>query len=362
MLIMACLTAIYLVAGGYIATSYTDLVQGIIMIAGVICLVAAVFRHDSVDGISGLIRNLSNFEPLPGDPNPVTGSQLTNIFGGSSFKFLCINIMLTSFGTWGLPQMIGKFYAIKDTAAIKRGTIISTIFCVVIGCGAYMIGSASRLVLSGQLPEGGVDYIVPHILAQSQLPNILLGIVLMLLISASVSTLSSITITACSTVTMDIVVAQSKKEISKTSQALLTKILCIAFVAISYFIANSDTPILDMMSYSWGIISGSFLAPYAIALYWRGLNRKGAWAGMLGGFITALPPVVAKLFINSWQAPFGLGSMMDQGPLFACLAMVISVILCVAVSLATGGNTAEGREESKFFYEGRMEGSLAEAD
>jgi len=157
MLIIALLTAVYLVAGGYIATAYTDLVQGIIMIVGVVCLIIAVLNHENVGGFSGLIQNLSSFTSLPGDPNPTTGSQLTNIFGGSSFKFLCFNIMLTSFGTWGLPQMIGKFYAIKDTAAIKRGTVISTIFCIIIGCGAYLIGSTSRLVLGGQLTDGSID-------------------------------------------------------------------------------------------------------------------------------------------------------------------------------------------------------------
>ncbi|MBQ3178087.1 MAG: sodium:solute symporter, partial [Clostridia bacterium] len=166
MLIIACLTAVYLVAGGYIATAYTNLVQGIVMIAGVVCLIVAVLNHDSVGGLGGLIKNLGNFQSLPDDPNPITGDQLTNIFGGSSFRFLCFNIMLTSFGTWGLPQMIGKFYAIKDTAAIKRGTIISTIFCVIIGCGAYLIGSTSRLILNGQLPEGGIDAIIPTVLLE----------------------------------------------------------------------------------------------------------------------------------------------------------------------------------------------------
>ena len=104
MLMIACLTAVYLVAGGYIATSYTDLVQGIIMIAGVILLVVSVLRHGDVGGLTGLIENLSNFQSLPDDPNPTTGAQLTNIFGGSSFRFLCFNIMLTSFGTWGCMQ------------------------------------------------------------------------------------------------------------------------------------------------------------------------------------------------------------------------------------------------------------------
>ena len=215
MLIIATLTAIYLVVGGYIATAYTDLVQGIVMIAGVVCLVVAVLSHDSVGGISGLIENLGNFQSLPNDPNPTTGAQLTNIFGGSSFKFLCFNIMLTSFGTWGLPQMIGKFYAIKDTAAIKRGTIISTIFCIVIGCGAYLIGSTSRLILGGQLPEGGIDSIIPTMLMQvlgnGTLGVILLAIIMILLLSASMSTLESVVLTSASAVAVDLIPAVRKK-------------------------------------------------------------------------------------------------------------------------------------------------------
>ena len=87
-----------------------------------------------------------------------------------------------------------------------------------------------------------------------------------------------------------------------------------------------------MMSYSWGVLSGSFLAPYALALYMKRLNRAGAWAGMLGGFLVAALPVVAKMAIPAWEAPFGLGLMMNQGPLFACLAMVISAALCIGVS------------------------------
>ena len=178
MLLIACLTAVYLVAGGYTATAYSNLIQGVVMIVGVVCLVAAVLSHDAVGGLSGLIENLKNFEALPTDPNPTTGKQLTSIFGGSSFKFLCFNIMLTSFGTWGLPQMIGKFYAIKDTAAIKRGTIVSTIFCVVIGCGAYLIGATSRLVLGGRLPEGGIDSVIPAVLMET-LSGGTLGVILL---------------------------------------------------------------------------------------------------------------------------------------------------------------------------------------
>jgi SSS family solute:Na+ symporter/sodium/proline symporter len=155
------------------------------------------------------MEGLKGFESLPNDPNPTTGAQLSDIFGGSSFKFLCFNIMLTSFGTWGLPQMIGKFYAVKDTAAIKRGTIISTVFCAVIGCGAYLIGSTSRLILGGVLPEGGIDAIIPAVLMEvlggGTLGIILLAVIMILLLSASMSTLEAVVLTSASAVAVDLI-------------------------------------------------------------------------------------------------------------------------------------------------------------
>ena len=137
---------------------------------------------------------------------------------------------------------------------------------------------------------------------------------------------------------------------TENQMGTLSRILCLLFVIASYFIANSDTPILEMMSYSWGIISGSFLAPYALALYCKKLNRTGAWCGMLGGFCVAVMPVIAKLFIHEWQAPFGLGAMMNQGPLFACLAMAVSLVLCSVGSAVARKAKLPGAAENEAFY------------
>lgn len=340
MLIIALASALIIVLGGYLGALKADFVQGIIMMVGVVLMIIFVVRSNAVGGLTTGMERLA---------------EETGKLGLTwrSHVSLWATVLMTSFGTWGLPQMIHKYYGIKGKQEVKRGTVICTIFGVIIGVGGYFIGSLGHVFFT-ELPDGGVDYIIPNLLQKSAMPNVLLGVVLMLLISASVSTLSSVTLTACSTITMDLVQGHIKKDMSKTAQATLTKILCVVFVALSYLIANSDTPILDMMSYSWGIISGSFLAPYVISLYWRGLNRIGGWAGMLGGFAVALPPVVAKLFIPDWAAPFGLGRMMDQGPLFAVLAMVASFVLCIVVSLVTGGATAKSREKYKFFYEGDL--------
>ena len=334
MLIIACLTAVYLVAGGYIATAYTDLVQGIIMIVGVVCLVIAVLSHDSVGGLGGFIENLKSFESLPNDPNPTTGTQLTNIFGGSSFKFLCFNILLTSFGTWGLPQMIGKFYAIKDTSAIKRGTVISTVFCIVIGCGAYLIGSTSRLILGGQLPEGGIDAIIPTVLTEvlsgGTLGIILLAVIMILLLSASMSTLEAVVLTSASAVAVDLIPAVSKKEIPAKTKMSLTRILCLVFVACSFIFATRNIPIIvSLMSFSWGIVSGCFIGPYIWGLFSKKITKIGAYAGIISGLVTVGGATLVISITDSFKVAA------SKSPEMGVAAMAISFVIVPVVSLLT---------------------------
>lgn len=348
MLIIACLTAVYLVAGGYVATAYTDLIQGIVMIVGVVCLITAVLSHENVGGIAGLMENLGKFESLPGDPNHTTGAQLTSIFGGSSFKFLCFNIMLTSFGTWGLPQMIGKFYAIKDTAAIKRGTIISTIFCVVIGCGAYLIGSASRLILGGQLPEGGIDSVIPAVLMEvlsgGTLGIILLAVIMILLLSASMSTLEAVVLTSASAVAVDLIPAVRKKSTKPETQMLLTRILCLVFVACSFIFATQNIPIIvSLMSFSWGVVSGCFIGPYIWGLFSKKITKIGAYAGMLSGLLTVGGATLVITLTSNFSAAAA------KSPEMGVAAMAVSMIVVPLVSALTKNKDEDKERVDEIF-------------
>ena len=336
LLIIASLTAVYLVVGGYIATAYTDLIQGVVMIVGVVCLVIAVLSHSAVGGISGLIKNLSEI--------PQDGAQLTNIWGGSSFKFLCFNIMLTSFGTWGLPQMIGKFYAIKDTAAIKRGTIISTIFCVIIGCGAYLVGSTSRLILGNELPAGGVDSVIPDVLMKvlgnGMAGIILLAVIMILLLSASMSTLGSVVLTSASAVAVDLIPAVRKKETKPETQMLLTRFLCLLFVACSFFFAVQNiTFIVSLMSFSWGVVSGCFIGPYIWGIFSKKITKAGAYAGVLSGLlVVGISTLVISL--NS-----GFSAAAAKSPEMGVSAMAVSMIVVPLISLVTKNKDKERVEE-----------------
>ncbi|MCR4614660.1 MAG: sodium:solute symporter family protein [Clostridiales bacterium] len=339
MIIIALLAVLLLVFGGYLVQSRADFVQGIIMMFGVTLLIIFVVRSKQVDGLAGLKEYAKSAEGLP---------KLT----GSKWVSLMATVLMTSFGTWGLPQMIQKYFGIKDDAQAKRGITISTLFGFLVAVGGYFIGSLCyRFYTQSEMDAMGKDYIVPNILKDSMLPNVLLGVVLVLLIAASVSTLCSVTLTASSTLSIDFV-KSIKKDFTDKKATLLTKIMCILFIIVSYLVANSDTAILDMMSYSWGIISGSFLAPYVLSLYYKGLNKIGAWASILTGFCIALVPATCKIMIDAGSVNETVKDLALKGPLFACIAIVASLIVCVAVSAATN----KGKKiDNEFFYNGVIE-------
>lgn len=352
MIIIAAASAVLVIIGGYLATLKADFVQGIIMMFGVVALIVAVIISPKV---GGLTEGLKNITQATKELNLTTMDHIS----------LWATVLMTSFGTWGLPQMIHKYYGIRDNREVKRGTVISTVFALLVAGGGYFIGSFSHLFFTQQqvTDMGGQDYIVPNMLLQSDLSNILLGVVLVLLISASVSTLSSITLTACSSLTMDIFPEKIKKnKENKIKATKYTKLFCLIFVLLSYIIANTNTPILDMMSYSWGIISGSFLAPYLVSLYWKRINRAGGWAGIIGGFAIAMVPALSKIIMlcaGSPANPTGIMGVFNKlagfGPLFACIAMIVSLILVFVVSIIAEKSGSKNAEPNEFFYTGSVE-------
>lgn len=327
MLIVAVLTAFFLVLGGYVASVYTDFIQGIIMIFGVIVMVIIVATNPNVGGISNMVTRLKDINPT-----------LVHIFGGNKFSFLAWNILLTSFGTWGLPQMVGKFYAVKDQSSIRRATVVSTLFAGLIGVGAYFVGATGHLILEGphnQPPAVGYDNVVPQILMRTLGDNnlfttIVLAVVLVLLLSASMSTLSAVVLTSSSAVSVDLMPVIAKKKYSEKNQMLLMRGLCLLFVALSYLFATFNIAIIvSIMSFSWGAVSGSFIGPYVWGLYSKKITKAGAWAGMIGGFSTILLLVIFK------TATVNFNAAAANAPLYGVMAMAVSFVLTPVCSLFT---------------------------
>jgi SSS family solute:Na+ symporter len=319
-LAMAVLTGIYVLLGGYMATAINDFIQGIIMLGGIIAVIAAVLNNNG--GFTEAIGNLAQFN----SDNPATLGQpgaFTSFFGPDPINLLGV-VILTSLGTWGLPQMVHKFYTIKNEKSIKAGTIISTVFAIIISGGCYFLGGFGRLCGGDAIlkADGSVafDAIVPHML--SSLSDILIGIVVILVLSASMSTLASLVMTSSSTLTLDFIKDNIVKNLSEKKQLLIMRLLIVCFIVLSVVIAlDPPTFIAQLMGISWGALAGSFLAPFLYGLYWKRVTKAAVWASFAAG----VGITVSNMFLKYIASPINAGA----------IAMVAGLVVVPVVSLLT---------------------------
>ena len=310
--VMAVLTGVYVIAGGYMATAINDFIQGIIMLFGICAVIAAVLN--SQGGFLAALDGLS----LISDPAVSTSPGVFNSFFGPDPVNLLGVVILTSLGTWGLPQMVQKFYAIKSENAVSKGTIISTLFAVVIAGGCYFLGGFGRLfsdrieIAANGVPVGGYDAIIPAML--SGLPDLLIAVVVILVLSASMSTLSSLVLTSSSTLTLDLLKDNVIKDMDEKKQVGIMRALIVVFIAISVVLAiiqyrSSVTFIAQLMGVSWGALAGAFLAPFLYGLYWKRTTKAACWVSF--GFSTVV--MLANVFVRSAfpvliQSPINAGA------------------------------------------------------
>lgn len=340
--VMAALTAVYVIFGGYMATAINDFVQGIVMLVGICVVIGAVLATNG--GLSEAIKSLSL---IPSEYAASAGAQgaFTSFFGTQPL-YLVFVVLLTSLGTWGLPQMIGKFYSIKSESAIQKGTIISTVFAIIVAGGCYFLGGFGRLYADQITYANGkplFDSIIPTML--SGLPDIIIAVVLVLVLSASMSTLSSLVLTSGSTLTLDVVVPATKKPISDKQQVGIVRIFIVFFIIVSAVLAIlKDTfnfsMIAQMMGVSWGALAGSFLAPFLYGLYWKKTTKASVWVSF--GFGTLLMTLQMLISMGTLPAPSGaLGFIFTNSLYSGVFAMLGGLILVPIVSLLTPKMQAE---------------------
>ena len=320
--VMAVLTAVYVIAGGYMATAINDFIQGIIMLVGIVAVIASVLNMNG--GFLGALEGLAKVE------SEVPGAY-ASFFGPDPLNLMFV-VILTSLGTWGLPQMVQKFYAIKSEKDIEKGTIISTIFAIVVAGGCYFLGGFGRLFTDkldvvGGNPSGGFDAIIPTML--ENLPEIVIAVVIVLVLSASMSTLSSLVLASSSTLTLDMIKGHLVKNMSEKKQILIMRTLIAVFIIISAVIAlNKDKLgyIADMMGISWGALAGAFLAPFLFGLYWKNTTKLSVWVSFIfGAGIMVLNMFFRTAFPAILQSPINCG----------VIAMLGGLILVPVVSWVT---------------------------
>ncbi len=322
--LMAVLTAIYVIAGGYMATAINDFIQGIIMLFGIVIIIAAVLKSKG-----GFMAAYEGLAAISDETVSAAPGVFASFFGPDPLNLMFV-VILTSLGTWGLPQMVQKFYAIKDESAIQKGTIISTLFALVVAGGCYFLGGFGRL-FSDQIDieANGFDSVIPTML--ENLSPALIALVVILVLSASMSTLSSLVIASSSTLTIDFLKDNFIKNMSEKKQLLMIRVLVVVFIAISAIIAliqykSNVTFIAQLMGISWGALAGAFLAPFLYSLYWKKTTTISCWASFIFGSVLMLVNMFARPSLPAIiQSPINCGA----------IAMLAGLVIVPVVSLVT---------------------------
>ncbi len=321
-IVMAFLTGIYVIAGGYMATAINDFIQGIIMLFGIVAVILAVLNSKG-----GFLEALNSLAQVSDETVSSTPGVFNSFFGPDPINLIGV-VILTSLGTWGLPQMVQKFYAIKSEHSITQGTIISTLFAGIVAGGCYFLGGFGRLFSdSVDVAKEGFDAIIPAML--SNLSPALIGLVVILVLSASMSTLSSLVMTSSSHLTIDFIKGNIVKEMPEKKQVLWIRILIVVFIIISVILAiiqykSNVTFIAQLMGVSWGAMAGSFLAPFLYGLYWKRTTK----AGCLASFVFGAGFLTYNMFFRS-TLPALLQSPINAG----AFAMIAGLIIVPVVSL-----------------------------
>ncbi len=327
--VMAALTGIYVIFGGYMATAINDFIQGMVMLVGIVAVILAVLQQNG-----GFMKSTELLVEK-------SGWEYAS-FAGPDPVFLIVVVLLTSLGTWGLPQMVGKFYAISNEAAIKKGTIISTAFAIIVAGGCYFLGGYGKLFVSEEAfaaAGGKFDTIVPTML--SNLSPYIIGIVIVLVLSASMSTLSSLVLTSASTLTLDVIIPEEKKNSNEKKKLLVMRLLIVFFIVLSAVIAilkdsiwSKSMFIAQMMGVSWGALAGSFLAPFMYGLYWKKTTRAAVWTSFGFGVGVTLIQLLKSLGIIALPGEI-LGFIFKTSLHSGVVAMVGGLVLVPIISLLT---------------------------
>lgn len=343
-IVMAVLTCVYVIAGGYMATAINDFIQGIIMLFGITAVIFAVLKSNG-----GFIEALKSLSQVSTPETADMPGAFASFFGPDPVNLLGV-VLLTSLGTWGLPQMVQKFYAIKSEKAINKGTIISTAFALVVAGGCYFLGGFGRLYGDKvDVVKDGFDVIIPAML--EDLPAILIAIVVILVLSASMSTLSSLVLTSSSTLTLDFLKDSLKINMNEKKQLLIMRILIVVFIGISVVLAivqykSSVTFIAQLMGISWGALAGAFLAPFLYGLYWKRATKLACWVSFIFSsvFMILVISPLKEFFPAVLRSPINAGAF----------SMIMGLIIVPVVSLVTKPPKKEKVEEIFACYEKKV--------
>lgn len=279
---MGLFTAVYMILGGYNSMSMIDVVFSALMIFGSGVVLFSVLGKTG--GLAAATTRLAAIEP-----------KLTALSGPPGIWPLFCLVFLTSVAPFAMPQLVQKFYAVKDKKAIRAGMWVSTAFAVFFLSVAYFSGSLSRLFLSPQNAPAAFadgkpvfDTLIPEMLIRI-IPGPLSVFILLLVLAASMSTLAALVLISSSALTKDLYAGFINKNVSDRTMIRMMRWLSAFFIMLSVIFAYyRPASIVSILGISWGAIGSVFLGPFVWGLLSKKVNKLGAITSSVLGLSVCL--------------------------------------------------------------------------
>lgn len=309
LIIFASSVLVYVVIGGFRAVAITDMVQGLVMVAGTVVLFIAALKAGG--GMENIMRTLGAENPNLLSPYG-NDRSLTPLYLSSFW-------ILVGIGVVGLPQVAVRAMSYKNAKAMHRALIIGTVVVGVIMLGMHLIGVMARAIIPG-VTVG--DKVMPE-LAMTIMPDWLAGIVLAAPMAAIMSTVDSLLLLVSSAVVKDLYLHFINKK-AEEKQVKKLSFIVTAVIGVIVFVVALQPPdlIIWLNLFSFGGLEAVFIWPVVLGLYWQRANGAGAASAMIMGMISYI--LLSTFYPNA----FGMHTVV--------LPILLSLITFVAVSLFTG--------------------------
>jgi len=300
----------YTTVGGFKAVAYSDLLQGVLMFAGL--LVLPIVGIAACGGWVPLMSQLQSIDPDLLQPMGKFGFSLEGVL--SALGFVAIG-----FAFMGVPQILTRFISARGRDEIVQGSLLAVICIIVFNTGAVLAGMAGRSLFPGlEDPEA----ILPQ-MSQELFPAIFTAIFLVIVLAAIMSTVDSLLILASSAVVHDVVQKIFHPDLSEHRLSLYGKLTTVVIGAGALILAVGEVRMIFwFVLFAWSGLASAFTPVILCSLFWAGTSRAGALAGMVGGFLST---VVWVLFFK--EQFYDLYEMIP--------GFLVGLILTVGVSLAT---------------------------
>jgi sodium/proline symporter len=275
MIIGLSIILFYTMMGGFIAESWTDFIQGLIMVAALVlmCIVGAI----SLGGFSSIIPKIGAIDP-----------KAVLLSAGESGTALYLGLILgglaIGFGYAGQPHIVMRYMALQDAKEVKKAAIIAMTWTTFAVAGAILLGFFAIPFLRGEIvdPEH-----VTLAFASKILPGWLVGFILAAATAAMMSTVDSQLLVATSAITEDIYRKLINPQASQQYLVSMARIFTAVIAVIAFVLGlRAEKLVYWLVLYAWGGLAASFGPPLILSLKWKGTTKTGVFTGMIIGAIT----------------------------------------------------------------------------